>query len=347
MQQLNSIEVYSRLLLPQGRGYPLWKPRSDSSNLPKEYKRDGVHIGDVGFLNIFGGFEFLFNVCHPANHPLNARGVPSDFEALELDQNEISDSLDAFAPGSRVASESCHFRQVRLPSPDGQPPIPGVPEEVGAGLSISSSAAQGALLVLPEGAKRSDHRQYDKFEVYAAKYAHSWYNYINGSLACGVPNGAIYLINGFDKARAWGVASFKDAQGSVCFEFVPKIATSRKGLPKYWFRRYDFADCDAGQDQNLSGSVFLRGFRIAIKQTRNPFNPLAAAVEKIQEIDANKISNQKAANAISNHQSAGLQQAYPVAGRPLNSTVHGNSASPNNGDLGVSFNPFARYQVCL
>ncbi|KAE9406512.1 hypothetical protein BT96DRAFT_220011 [Gymnopus androsaceus JB14] len=46
IQQLNPIEVYSWLLLPQGRGYPLWKPKSDSSHLPKEYRKDGVHIGD-------------------------------------------------------------------------------------------------------------------------------------------------------------------------------------------------------------------------------------------------------------------------------------------------------------
>ncbi|KAE9395157.1 hypothetical protein BT96DRAFT_826674 [Gymnopus androsaceus JB14] len=348
-QQLNPIEVYSSLLLPQGRGYPLWKPKSDSSHLPKEYRRDGIHIGDVGFLNDFGGFEFLFNVCHPANHPLNIGGVPSDFEILELDQNQISESLHEFKPGSRIASASCHICQVRLPFPDGQPPIPQVPEEVGAGLSFSSSATKGALLILPEGAKRSDHRQYEKFEAYAAKYAHSWYSYINGTLACGVSNGAIYLINGFDKARAWGVASFKDAQRNVCLEFVPKMPANMKGAPNYWFRRYDFADCDADDDdeyQNQSGSVFLRGFRIAIKKTRNPFNPLAAAVERIQEVDGNILLNQRAAS-IPYHRSAGLQQAYPVTRSLTNLTVHGNGALPNNGDLSVPFNHATRYQVCL
>ncbi|KAE9387238.1 Pkinase-domain-containing protein [Gymnopus androsaceus JB14] len=347
MQQLNHIELYSQLLLPQRRGYPLWKPRPDNSHLPEKYRKDGVHIGDVGFLNSWGGFEFLFNVCHPADHELNTRGVPPDFKILELDEDKknISETLNEFTPGSRLASQSSHFTQLRLSSPDGKSPILGVPEEVGAGLSFSSSATKGALLILPEGAKRSDHLQYAKFEAYAANNAHSWYRYANGPLAREVHHSAIYLITGFDKARAWGVASFQDAQGKVCFEFVPKMPASTKGSPKYWFRRYDFADCDAGDDdeyQNQSGSVFLRGFRIAINEKRNPFIP--PVVEKIQGMDANKLLNQKASSNLSDYQSAGLQQAYPVTESPTSPTVHGNSALSNNVSLNAPFDHLARYQ---
>lgn len=123
MKHLSPSEVYSWLLLPQGRGYPLWKPKADSSHLPEKYRQEGVHIGDVGILNEFGGFEFLFNACHPADDPLNIAGVPPDFELLELDETRISDSQYEFKAGSRVVSESCHFRQAIIPYPAGQAPI--------------------------------------------------------------------------------------------------------------------------------------------------------------------------------------------------------------------------------
>lgn len=221
----------------------------------------------------------------------------------------------------------------------------GVPKEVGAGLSFSSSATQGALLILPEGAKRSDHQQYARFEAYAAKYAHSWCNYVNGPLARGVPPGAIYFITGFDKARAWGVASFKHAQENVCLEFVPQ-KSDREGSPKYWFSRYDFAECDADDDdvfRNQSGSVFLRGFKIAVRKTRNPFRPAAAKVEKIQGLDADELfPDKKGLNMPSSLQPVTSYQVYATPGRP--SPTYG-GVWPNNytGDNDYS----GRYQVCL
>ncbi|KIK62478.1 hypothetical protein GYMLUDRAFT_116705, partial [Collybiopsis luxurians FD-317 M1] len=74
-------EIYAQLLLPRKRGYPLWDPKPDEY-LPEEYRREGVRIGDVGFLNESGGFDYLFNACLPAEHPVNAGRVPYDFEQL-------------------------------------------------------------------------------------------------------------------------------------------------------------------------------------------------------------------------------------------------------------------------
>ncbi|KAF9075460.1 hypothetical protein BDP27DRAFT_1179479, partial [Rhodocollybia butyracea] len=55
---------------PAKERYPLWKPKPDEY-LPEEYKRIGVRIGDVGILNDSGGFDYLFNGCLPADHPVN------------------------------------------------------------------------------------------------------------------------------------------------------------------------------------------------------------------------------------------------------------------------------------
>lgn len=222
----------------------------------------------------------------------------------------------------------------------------GVPREVGAGLSFNSSATKGALLILPEGAKRSDHQQYARFAEYAAKHAHSWYKYANDPpLARGVPNGALYFITGFDKARAWGVVSFKDALGKVSLEFVPKVG--EEGLPKYWFRKCEFASHDANSDHvfgNQSGSVFVRGFKVALQQTRNPFTPMCAKVEKISGLDAEELLPTKVINSNSTRHFR-LQQVRPAHLSLSPPSTHQSHPSPNS--HGIDFDFPARHQVRL
>ncbi|KAJ3921478.1 hypothetical protein F5877DRAFT_88793 [Lentinula edodes] len=156
------------MLLLRKKGYPLWRPKSDNSRLPESYKREGIHIGDVGILTESGGFDYLFNICQGPDHELNLGRVPEDFRPiLDFDFDDT--------------------------------------EEVGAGLSYSSTASKGALLVLPEGGKRVDHLHRARFEKYAAECAPSWYIHVNRALGRTACNGSLYLITGFDKARAWGL----------------------------------------------------------------------------------------------------------------------------------------------
>ncbi|KIK50064.1 hypothetical protein GYMLUDRAFT_118974, partial [Collybiopsis luxurians FD-317 M1] len=75
-------ELYARTLLLAKRGYPLWKPKAQGARLPDAYKGEGVRIGDIGILNEFGGFTYLFNVFHSADHAINAGRVPPNFKPL-------------------------------------------------------------------------------------------------------------------------------------------------------------------------------------------------------------------------------------------------------------------------
>lgn len=119
-------EVYAQLLLGQKRGYPLWNPKVGGPNhLPIEYRQHGVHIGDVGILNEKGGFNPLFNTCHPASHPLNIRGVPPNFKVLAIDGNDTLESPRAFAPGSYVANDNSFCKET-MSYLQGQTPIRSV-----------------------------------------------------------------------------------------------------------------------------------------------------------------------------------------------------------------------------
>ncbi len=79
-------------------------------SLPKEYRKSGVMIGDVGILYRSGDFDFLFNVLHPADHEINMGRVPEGFYPLDNSEiNKINKNIKksiVYGPGSCLASSS-------------------------------------------------------------------------------------------------------------------------------------------------------------------------------------------------------------------------------------------------
>ncbi|KAE9396907.1 hypothetical protein BT96DRAFT_92979 [Gymnopus androsaceus JB14] len=199
---LDKIDAYVRLL--HGRnGYPLWKPKP-GSYLPPQYRQEGVRIGDVGILTESGDFDYFFNVCLPADHAVNDGRVPQDFKQLDIDENNVQHEL--LQPAHVFLSNPAHFTCNSIP---GDPRIPRVQPDFGAGLSVISTESCGSLLILPEGGHKTNHMQVLKFQKYAVDYVNSWLNHVNdadGYFAREVEG--LYLVTGCDKARAWGIASF-------------------------------------------------------------------------------------------------------------------------------------------
>ena len=105
-------DIYARLLLPKKQGYPLWFPEPDE-NLPFEYHSVGVGIGDVGMITSDGAFDFLFNICRPANDPVNWLGVPNGFAPLPLDPTkDVRRVQKMYDPGTHISS--AHIARVQL-----------------------------------------------------------------------------------------------------------------------------------------------------------------------------------------------------------------------------------------
>jgi len=84
----------------------MWIP-GPSMRLPKEYRRNGIGIGDVGIVYRSEGFSFLFNIFLPADHPVNTGRVPDDFEPLDFGhvQNDIETKI-VYGKGHHLASSS-------------------------------------------------------------------------------------------------------------------------------------------------------------------------------------------------------------------------------------------------
>jgi hypothetical protein len=102
--------IYAESLLPKGYGYPLWLPEPNEC-LPEEYQESGTCIGDVGIVSSDGSFDYLFNVCHPASHPINVDRTPEDFEYVELRMShDVYRNSGVHAPKSHVASASLKKR---------------------------------------------------------------------------------------------------------------------------------------------------------------------------------------------------------------------------------------------
>ncbi|KAK0202358.1 hypothetical protein DFS33DRAFT_1242756, partial [Desarmillaria ectypa] len=62
-------EIYTRLLLRKEHVYSLCIPEPDGY-LPEAYRCTGVGVDYVGVLRNDGDFDYLFNVCKPADAPI-------------------------------------------------------------------------------------------------------------------------------------------------------------------------------------------------------------------------------------------------------------------------------------
>lgn len=99
-------EVYYNQLLAKKRGSPLWVP-GPGMQLPIAYRRRGVSIGDVGLVYCSGGFDFLFNIFLPADHPIHRGRVPGGFHPFNF--AEIEGDIERtviYAANSYLASST-------------------------------------------------------------------------------------------------------------------------------------------------------------------------------------------------------------------------------------------------
>ncbi|KAF8157956.1 hypothetical protein B0H34DRAFT_436166 [Crassisporium funariophilum] len=185
--------IYEGQLAVKGRGYPLWIP-NPNKRLPMPYRRRGIGIGDVGIITAFGGFDFLFNICLPRDHPINPRTLPENFYPIDPPIEAIDiHGFSEYMPGSSIASASVSKLQS---------------DRRVSGLSFESSAQEGAILAMPEGANSEELENFGRFREYAAANVEHWYEFVNGPRGREAKNGDIRLVVGCDKSTAWGIAIF-------------------------------------------------------------------------------------------------------------------------------------------
>ncbi|KAF8126410.1 hypothetical protein K438DRAFT_1647367, partial [Mycena galopus ATCC 62051] len=240
---------YTNQLLCQGRGFPLYIPKPPG-NLPAQYRRKGVAIGDVGTVTAEGVFDFFFNIYLPADDPIN-EDIPEDFVALPpyREKDVIYDHID---PGDYVSSPSIH--------------------EIGDDFSETyfRSHSNGAVLALPHGARAEKLRNLENVRQYATRHAESWYKYANKTRGRGLVNGSLYLVTGCEKARSWGMASFHNVSlpGENGFSLSFKPTTDANNGYRYrWKGPYCRRKQADSVGTRLNQTTFIHAFTISLSET--------------------------------------------------------------------------------
>ncbi|KAJ7790860.1 hypothetical protein B0H14DRAFT_3568424, partial [Mycena olivaceomarginata] len=183
-------QLYTRLLLPKRHGYPLFHPQP-FDNLPLESRHIGTEIGDVGVVTADGSFDVIFNICRSANDPVNRFGVPEGFEQIKLSSGDIAPRAQYHRPGSDVSNTTISKRRLDVDAE-------------------TTSSRETAVLLLPDGASRTDVRRKKKFKDYVLTHAPCWYAFINDELERMVDNGDLYLVTRTDKSSLWSVAAIEN-----------------------------------------------------------------------------------------------------------------------------------------
>ena len=80
-----------------------------------------------------------------------------------------------------------------------------------SGLTFESSASEGAILTMPEGAFSEDLRNPTRFRQYIATHAEDWYKFLNSPRGCEAQNGDLHVVVGSDKTASWGMATFANS----------------------------------------------------------------------------------------------------------------------------------------
>ncbi|KAF9230640.1 hypothetical protein BU15DRAFT_57042 [Melanogaster broomeanus] len=203
----------------ESRGFSLWCPEPDG-RLPADYA-SGVKFGDLGIVTEIGGFDILFNICLPANHPIHrTHGVPPGFRQVILNDDNVR-----FIPSWDDKEEILVTQSVTTNNATLSSSLSGDPTAItstGAALryEFNSSSSEGAVLVLPEGTSKADIINATEFKELAQENAAAWYHFAYSHLGrTSISNDSLYLITGYDKSSSWAVSSFSGAVEGTALSF--------------------------------------------------------------------------------------------------------------------------------
>lgn len=101
-------QIYAEELGSLNLGYPRLYPEPATSG--------EVRLGDVGYTDPSGNFLRLFNALLPADHAINAEGVPDGFTVLDLGKDATLIYKKDFLPAGPLVSKS--MKTVPITEPD-------------------------------------------------------------------------------------------------------------------------------------------------------------------------------------------------------------------------------------
>ncbi|KAF8956735.1 hypothetical protein BDZ97DRAFT_1849664 [Flammula alnicola] len=224
--QFRAPEIYARSLLSFGSGVGLHHIEGNVAR-PKYHLSQGAFVGDVGYMNENGAFCYCFNLFYPSDHPIQPKILPHKFSPIHppLSSEEVRIVSNHFAPGTIMATEGIEVSRVS------DSPLQA---------DFITSAREGAVLVLPNGAAREELVDPSRIFPYVKEHAISWYQLLNGDsdnvIERPVTNGTLWVVTGVDRVDSWATATFPaqkilrmKAESHIRFKYNEEISELWEG----------------------------------------------------------------------------------------------------------------------
>jgi hypothetical protein len=269
-----SVEIYTRALLLEGHGYPVFYPfgRLNPQN-PSVLKP--ITIGDVGVVKTDGNFKWLFNIFLPADRPTQV-ALPNEFQpfAPAPSDSDVVFTPNYHKPGTVVASAGV---EVNIRSKEPWSIIwLYVKAIVSLWLSFSvrdikftSGENQAGMLILQGGADRYDLMSSERYHEYIAKNAQHWYQVANNFVEATFPNGSLLVVTGYDSCNRFSHAQFapESTQPTMDMTFIQELGKT----PGRWWSQgnnqtvgWPYPPHSNAKAIDGPLTVFVRGIRVSL-----------------------------------------------------------------------------------
>ena len=248
--------VYASNLLrlePHLGGYPLLNPS------PKEKSDlEGIQVGDVGYVDGDGRFNWKFNIRFPPGELQNQiqsfdLALPAG-EVVFKPRKVIITGVNRILDGSRYFHITVDVPQFLLSG------------TLRADYAFNITSNEGAILILPDGASRweLDKAQVDELEAHVKKYALQICRFARED--------TLYLVTGVVKSKSWTLGSFHNGSDGrkILVHRCSSGGDSNGGTDPFmydWVCEVNVDDQEGPRNNNyVNQAVLIKGFRMTVKE---------------------------------------------------------------------------------
>ena len=243
-------DIYaSNLLRGQSFGYPLRDPKpNDKSDL------EGFRIGDVGYIDDYGEFNWIFNIRSLPKELLEdgIHNLPLDLPAGK----QAFTAEKVFMAGVKQVLEEPRYIHIIV-----NVKVSLLTPCIRANYAFTTTSSEGAIFILPDGASRfelGDKRQLEEIREYVKKHALQWCRFTKQD--------TLYLITAVFKSKSWTLGSFHNGSHGDKI-FIHRRSCDTSGSSIYHWKGESNVDSPVPPTNNayLNQTVLLKGFKVTVR----------------------------------------------------------------------------------
>ncbi|KAF8995641.1 hypothetical protein BDQ17DRAFT_1412100 [Cyathus striatus] len=269
----NNVDLYIFDLYESNRGCPLWNPGPPRK---AEYFRNGVTVGDVGYITPHGSFFFLFNIWTDRPVAYSVASPPGrEVSSVELQRSMVSNVSNSDYDNDK-GNMKINYTLL--------------------------GEERGSFLCMPHGGTSEDYKNKSNLKDFIAMNAEAWYRYALES-RCAIGRHSLYLVTGHMKSKSWGIATTLGSSEPGCHSLILEESSDPEQPGYTWNNRVPTLSSRTGPGpltdipNSANQCPFLHGFKISLSENAwneinvpsleqhgkpaTPFHPLNEVNEQI------------------------------------------------------------------